>query len=245
MSIPRLGVILDDDTQFVARASDPVAVVALRSTLLNPPRSKAATQIGERLCKAHPSSTLAIYAWHYVTHAPADGMSERATRSLGSAAAPASWGHLQASPVVDEAWTTTANCVAQVGASTVVLGLPPSFTPSSLNRARLRAFAATHGGGPQSLVWDVRGLWGASDAVSTAEKIGVTAMLPATEASQGWTAGTEALWIRVEHGRREADQLFDELLAADVDAATLTVLFSGSRAFADLRHFHGRCTTEL
>ncbi|TPV92499.1 MAG: hypothetical protein B7733_25385 [Myxococcales bacterium FL481] len=246
MSIPRLGVVIDDDTRLMAHHGLPVAVLALRSTWLNPPRAKGASSLANRLDERYPSAVRAIYAWHYVTHGPQDRAAAQASRSLGSAVAPQTWGHLQASPVVEEAWQTTKTCAEQLGASTIVLSTPPSFTPSALNRARLREFVESQRNRVDALVWDVRGLWSAGDAMVTARSLDIGVMLPASESREALTGDPDGrLWLRIEHGRREADQLFENLASAEATHDALTVLFTGARAETDLRQFHARCEREL
>jgi hypothetical protein len=50
MTTPKLGVLLNEEKALsAARETDPVALVILRSTLINPPRAAAARALAERV----------------------------------------------------------------------------------------------------------------------------------------------------------------------------------------------------
>ena len=244
MPAPRLGVILDDDTQHLTRARDPISVVALRGTLLNPPRAKAASQIGSRLRATYSGAELAIYGWHYLTHVAADGLCTQATRSLGSATGDAAWGHLQQTPVTQEAWSITRQVATGIEARTTVLSTPPSFSPSSLNRRRMRAFVTERQTPELQLVWDVRGLWDTADALMFAAELGMGVMIPAAELGHSALRYDVPVWIRLEQGTREIDPMLDLLASEQSLCARVTVMFAGRYAPADLRRFAAQISDE-
>src|SRR5687768_10643248 len=126
--MPRLGVILQDEHALRAarpsrpapspegadsddEAVDPVELVVLRSTLLNPPRAAAARGLAEHVRGIHPNAVMVPYVWHLVSHAESDGLREAATRSLPGEAR--RFGHLQDTPEVQAAWEVSLRCARE------------------------------------------------------------------------------------------------------------------------------------
>ena len=101
----RSGVVIDDESLLKgALRDDPVDVLVLRSTFLNPPRAAAAKRIAERVHELHPDAELVPYAWHYLTHEPGDGINVGSNRSLEPSFG--NYGHLRgAARDVWSAWT--------------------------------------------------------------------------------------------------------------------------------------------
>jgi hypothetical protein len=250
MTTPKLGVLLNEEKALsAARESDPVALVVLRSTLVNPPRAAAARALAERVRALHPEAALLPYVWHLVSHAAEDGVRELGTRALPGAAH--KFGHLQDTPEVREAWQTTLRCAQEFGSARVVLRTPASFTPGSVGHARLTAFAAARAAEGIELVWEAEGLWEPAQTLSLARKLGMRTIVPAFDGTGRQFAGSlERRWLRVD-GAGPTDRLrgvLAEALAfaveqagAGEDAAEAVddrvVLFAGPRAYANLRSF--------
>lgn len=245
MTTPKLGVLLNEEKALsAARETDPVALVVLRSTLVNPPRAAAARSLAERVRGVHPRAALVPYAWHLVTHGAEDGVRELGTRALPGEAR--KFGHMQDTPEVREAWQTTLRCLQEFGGKQVVVRTPASFTPGSVGHARLTAFAAARAAEGVELVWEAEGLWEPAQTLALARKLGLQTIVPAFDGTgRPFTGTLERRWLRVD-GAGPTDRLrgvLAEALAFAVDGAEAAdedgpvVLFGGPRAYANLRSF--------
>ena len=242
MPTPKLGILASDEKAFhAARESDPVSLVVLRSTLVNPPRAAGARGVAQHILGLHPRASLVPYAWHLVTHGPEDHLRELATRSLPGEAR--RFGHLQDTAEVREAWQTSLRCAQEFGAKRVLLRTPASFTPSGANYSRLTAFAEARRAEGIELVWEAEGLWEPAQTLSLARKLGMQTVVPAFDgAGRPYTGGLERRWLRVDGAGPTsrlrgilAEALAHQLVNADADEAI--VLFAGPRAYANLRAF--------
>jgi len=246
MPTPKLGILASDEKALnAARESDPVSLVVLRSTLLNPPRAAGARAVAQQIHNVHPRASLVPYVWHLVSHGPEDHLRELATRALPGE--PRRFGHLQDSPEVREAWQTTLRCAQEFSATRVVLRTPASFTPSTTNQARLAAFVEARAAEGIELVWEAEGLWEPAQALSLARKLGMQVILPAFDGAGRPYAppamgGLAHTWLRVD-GAGPTSRLrgvLAEALAHTLsiaDAADPVLLFAGPRAHANLRAF--------
>lgn len=245
MPTPKLGVLINEEKALsAARETDPVALVVLRSTLINPPRAAAARTLAERVRGLHPEAALVPYVWHLVSHGAEDGVRELGTRALPGEAR--RFGHLQDTPEVREAWQTTLRCVQEFAAKQVVLRTPASFTPGSLGHARLTAFAEARAAEGIELVWEAEGLWEPPQTLALARRLGMQTVVPAFDGTGRPFAGSfERRWLRVD-GAGPTDRLrgiLAEALAFAVEGAEEAaedgpvILFAGPRAYANLRSF--------
>ena len=234
----RLGVVLDDETQLgAARRDDPIDVVLLRSTFLNPPRASATRRLGERIREHHGDVEVIPYAWHVLTHEASDGVVVGANRSLGATRDP--HGHLREGDAGEQAWIVTKNCAEALGASRVVLRTPPSFSPGSLSRRRFTNFVAKLGPEDPKLVWEPEGLWSAASASAFASPLGVEVLAPAFGMTGALLEFDGASWLVVS-GSKDARMRSShaEILAHElIDGPSLTVVFDGPRAYANVRVF--------
>ena len=241
MPTPKLGILASDEKAFhAARESDPVSLVVLRSTLVNPPRSAGARSVAENIKKLHPYASLVPYVWHMVTHGPEDHLRELASRSLPGE--PRRFGHLQSTLEVQDAWQTTLRCAQAFGARQVLLRTPASFTPSGANHSRLAAFAEARAAEGIELVWEAEGLWEPAQTLSVARKLGMQTVIPAFDgAGRPFNGSLERRWLRVDGAGPTtklrgilAESLVHSMVHADVAAP---VLFAGPRAYANMRAF--------
>ncbi len=241
MSTPKLGILASDEKAFhAARESDPVSLVVLRSTLVNPPRAAGARAVAENILRQHPRANLVPYVWHLVTHGPEDHLRELASRSLPGE--PRRFGHLQNTPEVQEAWQTSLRCAQAFGAKQMLLRTPASFTPSSTNQARLAAFVEARAAEGIELVWEAEGLWEPAQTLALARKLGMQTVVPAFDgAGRPHTGDFERRWLRVDGAgptSRLRGILAESLSYAMASAGvTAPVLFAGPRAYANLRAF--------
>jgi hypothetical protein len=238
----RLGVILDDEQLLGAgRRDDPLAVVVLRSTFLNPPRAGAARRMAERIRQRHPDVELVPYAWHYLTHEAGDGVVVGSNRSLD--AKPGSYGHLRGDAGA-QAWEITKICAGALEARRVLLRTPSSFSPGSLSRRRFESFLATLGPDDPKLVWEPEGLWTAAEAAAFAESQphGVEILAPAFGMTGQLLEFDGATWLRIQgskDGRLRSShaEVLAYALTEHAAEQPLTLLFDGRRAYANLRAF--------
>lgn len=241
--MPRLGVILNDEHALgAARPDDPVDLVLLRSTLLNPPRAAGARTVAEHVRAAHPQAELVPYAWHLVTHATEDGLRDAGSRGLPGE--PRHFGHLQDTPEVKSAWEICLRCAREMNATKVVLRTPPSFTPGSIHQARLAAFAEARAVENIELVWEYDGLWEEGATLALARKLNLQTLVPAFEGTGRPIAQSyERRWLRVDAAgptERLRGALAESLVFALEGKDALegaTILFAGPRGYANLRSF--------
>lgn len=254
--MPRLGVILQDEHALRAarpsrpapaeeaadEAVDPVQLVVLRSTLLNPPRAAAARALAEQVRSVHPNAVVVPYVWHLVSHGESDGLREAGTRTLPGEAR--RFGHLQDTPEVQAAWEVTLRCAREMGADRVILRTPPSFTPGTINQARLAAFVEARAAEGLRVVWEIDGLWEPATTLALARKLDIDTLVPAFEGTGRPVPQTyERRWLRVDSAgatERLRGALAESLVFALANADALddaTILFAGGRAHANLRSF--------
>ena len=242
MPTPKLGILASDEKALQpARESDPVSLVVLRSTLLNPPRAAGARAVAQHIHKLHPRAALVPYVWHLVSHGPEDHLRELATRSLPGEAR--RFGHLQDTPEVRDAWQTSLRCAQEFTATQVILRTPASST----NQARLAAFVEARAAEGIELVWEAEGLWEPAQTLSLARKLGMQVILPAFDGAgrpyaPPLVGGLARTWLRVD-GAGPTSRLRGVLAEAlahalsIADAPDPVVLFAGPRAYANLRAF--------
>ncbi|PRQ03541.1 hypothetical protein ENSA5_14730 [Enhygromyxa salina] len=241
----RLGVVLDDEAVLSGgRRDDPIGLVVLRSTFLNPPRAAAARRMGERVLARHPGVELVPYAWHYLTHEAGDGVVVGSNRSLD--AKPGDYGHFRGGAIA-QAWEITKLCAEALGAQRVMIRTPSSFSPGSLSRRRFTSFVSGLGPDEPKLVWEPEGLWSSADAAAFGGPLGVEVVAPAFAMTGQLLEFEGAGWLRIGGGKdARLRSSHAEILAyalADLAAERaeagqpLTLLFDGPRAYANLRAF--------
>ncbi|MEZ4448636.1 MAG: hypothetical protein R3B09_04085 [Nannocystaceae bacterium] len=243
---PKLGVVIPDDKALrAARADDPVDLVVLRATLLNPPRAAGAARLAERLREVHPRAAIVPYVWHLVSHGPSDGLRGLGTRTLPGE--PRRYGLLQDTDEVRQAWEITRQCAEQLGAREVLLRTPASFTPSAANRERLRAFVTARAAEGLKVVWEAEGLWEPAQTLAIAREFDLRTVIPAFDgAGRPLKAGhgrVERRWLRVDGAgptTRLRAALAESLAVAVEDSGPedgVAILFAGPRGYANLRAY--------
>lgn len=236
----RLGVVLDDETLIgMARADDPIDVVVVRSTFLNPPRAAAARRMAERIREQHGEVEIIPYAWHYLGHEAGDGIDVGTNRSLD--AKPGTYGHLRGD-MLSHIWEVTRICATAMGSTRVLVRTPPSFSPGTLSRRRFGKFVESLGEGDPKLVWEPEGLWSSAEAVAFAEPLGVEVLAPAFGMTGTLLEFDGATWLRIPGGKDgRLRSSHAEVLAFELEEAgeerPRTLLFEGRRAYANLRVF--------
>lgn len=238
----RLGILLDDDSALRhAHAGDPVDVVILRACFLNQPRAAGARSLAARVREIHPAAELVPYAWHYLTHEASDGAMGRGTRTL--AGDPGGFGHLRSSPEVERAWTAIVAGADAMDTSRVLLYTPPSFSPGTLSRRRLRAFVTSRPA--YRFVWQPSGLWSTAEALGVAGELAMEVLDTSLERGGRPDPACAGAWLQVVGGRdgllrdAHAEILADGLAERleDDPRAVPCVIFAGPKAHANLRTF--------
>lgn len=196
----RLGVLLDDLSLNGAKLDDPIDVVVIRSTFMNPPRAAAAKRQAEKVHSLHRSAELIPYAWHYVTHELDDGVEVGSNRALETTG---KFGHFRATPDVAQAWQVASLCAEAYGASAMVVRTPPSFSPGALSRKRMREFVEAHASEGRRLIWEPSGLWSIELAVDFADELGhgVEVLGPAIGMTGAVLDFEGATWLRIPGGK--------------------------------------------
>ncbi len=241
MAAPRLGILIADEKALrAARPEDPVDLVVLRSSLVNPPRAAGAAKLRARFRSLHPEAAVHPYIWHLVSHGPKDGLRELGSRSLPGD--PRSFGLLQDSAEVRAAWESTKRCADALGSNVVVLRTPASFTPGGIYRQRLRRFVEERAAEGLEIVWEAEGLWEPPATLAMARELGITTIVPAFDGTgRPFKGKLERRWLRIDgagpttHLRPALSDAL--LLALDESDIQTTLLFGGPRGYANLRAF--------
>lgn len=239
----RLGIAVNDESVLKgARETDPVEVVLVRSTFLNPPRAASVKRLAQRLRARHPKAELIPYAWHYLSHEPDDGIVVGTNRSLDDTG---NYGHFRDTPAVNQAWAVTKVTAEALGTRSFVVGTPPSFSPGNLSRRRMTRFVEQARAEGYSMIWESQGLWETQAAAAFGSTIDVQVYAPAF----GMTGQVLELdgvgWLRVAGGkdarvRSSNAEVLAYALAERLDEdpeASLTLIFDGPRCYTNLRTF--------
>jgi len=240
----KLGILLQDPKSLrIARPDDPVAMVVVQTTLVNPPRAAGTRSLAEQIRKAHPEAEIIPYVWHLISHGPRDGLRELGSRSLpGESDA---FGLLQDTPEVQAAWDITLTCARNLGATRMILRTPPSLSPGTRDRARLEAWLENQlKPSGMGLIWEPEGLCEPKQIAAVCKKHGIEAM-----ASAFYVTGRlrdESLyahWLRVDGGGAlhrmspaHAESLLFTLDERD-DRDDKTIVFGGPRGHGNLRQY--------
>lgn len=239
MTVLRLGLVVAEPSALDrVRPDDDVALVVLRSTLLDMPRSAAARRLGERLRERVPRAEIVPYAWHFVTHAPDDRLPGRGPRKVDGDTKRT--GHLADTPEVEEAWAATVRAAHAFDSAHVVLRTPMGLAPGARGRGRLSRFVEAHREPGLELIWEPEGLWEPEQVRALSTQLALTVMGPVpadgpVEARGRWIVqGMGGAPAELRGGA--AEELVDDL--ADLAEPSVTVLFAGHAALKNLRRVH-------
>jgi hypothetical protein len=237
-----LGVLLGQPNARARKSPDPrVGLLLLERTLLDPPRAAAAKRWAEQVRRAYPAAQLLPYAWHLVSHGPEERMAQRTTRGL--AGPPHLFGGVQDSPQTRQAWEVTRLCAEAMGSTSIVLRTPPSVTPGTSGRGRIRAFVEARRAEGLAVVWEPEGLWEPPVAAAFARELGASLLLPAFAGGRalrnedGDGLLVPGVWLRVDgSGPRQNIHggIVDDLLDHAETADDTVLVFTGPRAHANL-----------
>lgn len=241
---PTLALLVDDLNARRARVEPAVGLLLLERTLFEPPRAAACRRWAARLRHVFPQAELAAYAWHLVSHGPADGLRSSGTRTLPGE--PARFGALAPTPEVDQAMRIVKTTLEALGTDQLALRTPPSLAPGAVGRARLDAFLTGPAAGLR-VIWEPQGLWGALEAQAFAAQLGgdVQVLLPGFEGGRPIFAGDDrqvlvgrGAWLRVDPAgpRRTLNGgQVDALVDHAAEEPSSVFVFTGPRAVSNLR----------
>jgi uncharacterized protein YecE (DUF72 family) len=147
------------------------SVVELRYGLNSPPSNKAL----RRWARQAPAGFEHLWvAWQWFTHDH---------RSIRGGALPAllegerveNFGLFKDTPECRRAWASTLEGALAVQASVILLETPTSFTPSTANKDRFKAWAQGWSGRPAGLpiAWFPSGFWQREEAIELASDLGI------------------------------------------------------------------------
>ncbi len=247
----KLGILISDLKALrAARSEDPVDVVVLQTTLINPPRAAGARSLVEQIRRAHPRAEIVPYVWHYVSHGLRDGLRDLGSRTLPGA--PEAFGLLQDTEEVRAAWETSLACAQALEARRIVLRTPPSLSPGPRDRAKfetwLKGPLAASGMG---LIWEPEGLWEPPQIAGLCRRHSIDAMAPAFYVTgRAREESLFASWLRVDGGgalhRMTPAHAENLLFALDdrADGGDKTIVFAGARGHGNLRQYHRSMVAE-
>lgn len=221
----------------------PLHEVWLRGTMLNMPRAQGASRLHEQLRRRLPKNArLGLYAWHYLTHRQGDALPGRGTRTLQVDAESGACGHLQDTSVCGAALDASVRALRELGGGALILATPSSMTPGVLGRQRLRSFLDRCEPLDLEIVWEPTGLWTVPDVLSTVRDTSARGVLAETDL-RGDSPVADRSWVRVGGGGQavhlsnaQAESLAFRLVDC-FEGDTARVVFSGPRAFSNLRSF--------
>ncbi len=237
---PKYGVVIDHASALRGgRRDDSLTWVLLRGYFLDPPRASAARKLAERIEHAHPAVECVPFAWHYLTHESTDGISARGGRKLQGAKS--GMGHLKETAEVDQAWNIVEICSEAMGSKRVVLNTPASFSPSAHYRRRLERFVAAHP--DYEFLWQPSGLWTPPAAAQFAKELNVQVLGAPASPTEREDAGPAEHWQLISGAKdarlsaAHAEILADSLLDVVEQGEVPHLIFSGPRAYSNLRTF--------
>lgn len=223
--VPELGVLLADHRiPRLARETDPVDRIVFRGSLIDPPRAAAGRAIGERFSVLHPQAKRATYVWQVCTHPPADRVASTRKGIDGGT------GLLAEGPAFDHGLKASRTAARALGADTLVLNTPPSFSPSAVHRRALVQFAERV---QSAVAWQASGLWEAEEVRRICTDLGWTAVERAFTATGRPASFGDGSWIVVEGHDRLGGRA--ELLVDATDDSDCLILFEGRFAYGNLR----------
>jgi uncharacterized protein YecE (DUF72 family) len=215
-------------------------VVEVQQTFYEPPRD-ATMRRWRALSPAGFEFTLK--AWQLVTHDATSPTYRRLRRLLTSSEREGA-GSFRQSPIVEEAWSRTLDCVRLLRATAVLLQCPTSFRPTEENVTRLRAFFgwAERPDGVR-ILWEPRGAWPSDMVLELCSDLDLVHVVDPFVST---TVTPEETYLRL-HGTTGARHVYtdDELdrlvmfLPADPPVPAY-VLFNNLPRVADARRFAQR-----
>ena len=130
-------------------------VVEVQQTFYQPPQIETLTKWREEVPQEFE---FVVKAWQLITHEAKSPTYRRLRRELTEQEKPQA-GRFKDSPLVQEAWETTRQCAAALGATRILFQCPASFLPDDDNIAQLEDFFRRINRSGLILMWEPRGKW--------------------------------------------------------------------------------------
>ena len=185
-------------------------VVEVQQTFYRPPPPATLRRWRQ---EAPPHFEFTLKAYQAVTH-PASSPTYRRAGLAPDPAVASRYGFFQDTPEVAAGWEATLAAAGALGATTVVLQCPASFTPTAEHAEALRRFVARHRPPGLRLAWEPRGAWPAALVQALCQELDLVHCVDPFEAAPLW--GTPR-YFRLHGGpryrHRYSDQEFQGLLA--------------------------------
>ncbi len=195
--------------------------VEYRVGLFTPPKARVLKDWAEAMkaCKG-PSRSVWV-AWQAFTHRPADIHKGGSLKLLPGEDA-VNLGHFQRTAENIRVWTHIKEQAINVGASRILLETSASFTPSTVNKAAITAFAKEWAELPEDmrLIWHPAGFWTREETAEICKECGmILAIDPLVDEKEALPDDTEAYFQMLgRHGL--LDSYSDDDLERILDAAS-------------------------
>lgn len=134
-----------------------LSCVEIQQTFYQPP---SPATLERWRAESPPDFEYTLKAWMLITHEAKSPTYRRLKRKLSEEEA-AEAGSFKWTPVVREAWETTARCAQALQARSVLFQCPASFTPTKANVSSLEKFFSSVDRGGLDFSWEPRGDWDA------------------------------------------------------------------------------------
>jgi len=132
------------------------SVVEVQQTFYQPPQISTLKKWRE---DAPPDFEFTLKAWQLITHEARSPTYKRLKRELTETERE-QCGAFRLTPIVKEAWVTTAACAEALGSKRILFQCPASFTPTAENvRNMRRFFSFVERARGQHFFWEPRGSW--------------------------------------------------------------------------------------
>lgn len=172
----------------------------------------------------HSSAKRATYVWQVCTHPPGERLAST-RKGLDGAT-----GLLAEGRAFDHGLKASRTAARALGADTLVLQTPASFSPSALHRRALVRFAESVG---TAVAWQAAGLWEVDEVARICSDLGWAPVQQAFSATGRPVEFNEGSWLLVNGRDRLGGRA--ELLADATDGAACLLVFEGRFAYGNLR----------
>jgi uncharacterized protein YecE (DUF72 family) len=215
--------------------------VEVQHTFYQPPQVSTLRRWRE---EAPPGFEFTLKAWQLITHTSSSPTHKRLKRQLTDEEKEGA-GSFRPSEIVREAWDSTRECAAALGARAVLFQCPASFKPSAENVANMRGFFRGAARDGLAFCWEPRGGW---PRPLVEELCAELSLQHVVDPFKERTATPRACYFRL-HGRRgwrykyEEGEL-EELRSMLLRDATSYVFFNNVEMLDDARRFREMVESE-
>jgi uncharacterized protein YecE (DUF72 family) len=213
-------------------------LLEIDATLFDPPGDLALRRWrGE----APPGAAFTMLAWQLITHDFGGPSYERLTSPL-DASARGQVGSFRDTQEVKQAWERSLRAARALGTEVILFQTPPSFSPSEMNRDRMRRFFGEVVGevNDVTLAWEPKGVWEPAQAAKLAEELRLVVALDPLQLEVPPPEGPGAYFRLYGLGlyrNKIDDEHLDELAELVSAHQRCWVVFSNVEKYADAQRF--------